>query len=97
MRWDSFTSFFCPPPEDGPPHWKPSDQGSMRAMSLRAPSVIGLVGVLQQHGLSYTHLAAFVAACRARHNGPVLFRLSQGRIQALEVQASERSKRLQHD
>jgi hypothetical protein len=66
-------------------------------VSLRAPSVIGLVGVLQQHGLTYAQLAAFVAACRAGHNGPVLFRLSQGRIQALEVQPSARAKRLAHD
>jgi hypothetical protein len=66
-------------------------------VSLRAPSVIGLVGVLQQHGLTYAHLAAFVAACRAAHNGPVLFRLSQGRIQACEVQPSARAKRLAHD
>lgn len=67
-------------------------------MSLRAPSVIGLVGILQQHGLTYAHLAAFVAACRARQNGPVLFRLSQGRIQTFEVQESERSRRrLLHD
>lgn len=66
-------------------------------MSLYAPSVIGLVGVLQQHGLTYAQLAAFVAACRAHHNGPVVFRLSEGRIQTLEVQTSERPRRLQHD
>lgn len=66
-------------------------------MSLRAPSVIGLVGVLQQHGLTYAQLAAFVAACRAQHSGPVLFRLSQGRIERLEVQPSQRSQRLAHD
>ena len=66
-------------------------------MSLRAPSLIGLLGVLQQHGLTYAQLAAFVAACRARHNGALVFRVSQGRIQALEVQPSQRAQRLLHD
>jgi len=66
-------------------------------MSLRAPSVIGLIGVLQQHGLTAAQLAAFVAACQARHNGPVVFRLSQGRIQAVEVRTSQRQQRLPHD
>ena len=67
-------------------------------MSLRAPSVIGLVGVLQQHGLTYAQLAAFVAACRAEDSGPVVFQVAQGRIRSVEVQASRRTReRLSHD
>jgi hypothetical protein len=67
-------------------------------MSLHAPSLVGLLGQLQRHGLTYAQLAAFVAACQAQHNGPVLFRLSQGRIQAVEVQTSDRPRRrLTHD
>jgi len=66
-------------------------------MSLRAPSLIGLVGVLQQHGLTYAQLAAFVAACQARHSGPVVFQVAQGRIRSVEVQASKAQQRLVHD
>ena len=66
-------------------------------MSLRAPSLIGLLGVLQQHGLTYAQLAAFVAACQARHSGPVVFQVAQGRIRTLEVQPSRKQQRLAHD
>jgi hypothetical protein len=67
-------------------------------MSLRAPPVMGLVGILQQHGLSYAQLAAFVAACRAAHSGPVVFQVAQGRIRSVEVQESRRTReRLAHD
>jgi hypothetical protein len=73
-------------------------QDTDTSMSVRAPSVIGLVGVLQQHGLSYAQLAAFVAACRAAHSGPVVFQVAEGRIRSVEVQASRRRReRLAHD
>jgi hypothetical protein len=67
-------------------------------VSLRAPSVIGLVGILQQQGaLSYAQLLEFVHAVQARHSGPVVFQLAQGRIRTIEVQPSKRQQRLQHD
>jgi hypothetical protein len=67
-------------------------------MSLRAPSLLGLLGLLQQHGLTYAQLAAFVAACQARHSGPVVFQVAQGRIRSVEVHPPRRrSREPQHD
>jgi len=68
-------------------------------VSVRAPSLVALLGRLQRAGLSYAQLAAFVAAVEARHNGPVIFRLSDGIIHKVEIVESERSRRahLQHD
>jgi hypothetical protein len=66
-------------------------------MSLRAPSLLGLLGVLQQHGLTYAQLAAFVAACRSRHRGHVIFEVADGHIRAITVQSSARERRLAHD
>jgi hypothetical protein len=56
-------------------------------MSRSSPSLLGLLGILQRHGLTYAQLAAFVAACQAQHSGPVVFRLTQGRIRGLDVQS----------
>jgi len=66
-------------------------------VSLRQPSLLGLLGVLQQHGLTFAHLAAFVAACRAQHSGPVIFQLAEGRIRAVTVESPARQTRLAHD
>jgi len=66
-------------------------------VSLRAPSLLGLVGVLQQHGLTYAQLAAFVAAVRAHHSGPVVFQVARGRIRSCEVSSSKLPRRLAHD
>lgn len=65
-------------------------------MSLRAPSLLALVSQLQQHGLTYAQLAAFVAACRAEHSGPVVFQVVRGRIRLIEIQSSAK-RRLAHD
>ena len=59
-------------------------------MSLSVPSLLGLLGQLQRHGLTYAQLAAFVAACRAQHSGPVVFRLTQGHIRGVDVQSPRR-------
>jgi hypothetical protein len=56
-------------------------------MSLHAPSLVSLLGQLQRHGLTYAQLAAFVAACQAQHSGPVVFRLTQGRIRGVDIQS----------
>jgi len=67
-------------------------------VSLRAPSLIGLLGVLQQHGLSYAQMLEFATACRNQHSGPVVFQVAQGRIRTIEVQPSRRQReRLAHD
>jgi hypothetical protein len=66
-------------------------------MSLRAPSLLGLLGLLQQHGLTHAQLAAFVAACQTRHSGPVVFQVAQGRIRSVEVQPSRHRAQPQHD
>jgi hypothetical protein len=66
-------------------------------MSLRAPSLLGLLGVLQHHGLTYAQLAVFVAACQAQHSGPVVFQVAQGRIRSVAVEPSKKQQRLAHD
>lgn len=68
-------------------------------MSLRAPSLLGLLAVLQKHGLTYAQLAAFVAAVREQHSGPVVFQVAQGRIRSIAVQESQarERRRLLHD
>jgi hypothetical protein len=66
-------------------------------MSLRAPTLLGLLGLLQQHGLTHAQLAAFVAACQARHSGPVVFQVAQGRIRSVEVHPPRRRAQPQHD
>jgi hypothetical protein len=66
-------------------------------VSLRAPSLIGLLGVLQRHGLTYAMLAACVAACRAEHSGQVILQVAHGRIRSVEVQPSAPQRRLAHD
>lgn len=67
-------------------------------MSLRAPSLLNLLVCLQQHhGLTYAQLAAFVAACQARHSGPVVFQLAEGRIRSVEVHPPRRVTQPQHD
>ena len=67
-------------------------------MSLRAPSLIGLLGILQQHGLTYALFATFVRACQAHHSGPIVFQVAEGRIRSVEVHVSVRQQRvLQHD
>ena len=67
-------------------------------MSLRAPSLLALLGVLQQHGLTYAQLAAFVAACRAQHSGPITFQVARGHIRSIEVQPSAKQRRaVRHD
>jgi hypothetical protein len=58
---------------------------------MRIPSLIGLLGTLQQHGLTAQHLTTFVALCQARHTGSVVFHLREGRIQLVEGVASCRA------
>jgi hypothetical protein len=45
---------------------------------MRVPSLIGLMGFLQQRGLTAQHLTTFVALCQARHTGSVVFHLREG-------------------
>ena len=67
-------------------------------MSLRAPSVLGLVTTLQQQGLTYAQLLEFVMACQQRHTGQVRFHLAQGHIRMIEVHTrAPEATRLRHD
>jgi hypothetical protein len=66
-------------------------------MSLRAPSLMGLVGVLQQHGLTWSMIAACVAACRAQHSGTVIFQVAEGRIRSVTVEGPKEARQLAHD
>jgi hypothetical protein len=67
-------------------------------VSLRPLSFLGLIGVLQQHGLTLALVAQWVALCRARHSGAVTFELAEGRIRSLRATPSARQqRRLLHD
>src|SRR5262245_23578665 len=77
---------------------QPTPSPEILSMSLRPRSVLGLLGVLQQqHGLTYTHLAALLAACRARYTGPVVLHVAHGQIRSLELGVRAAPPRLQHD
>jgi hypothetical protein len=60
---------------------------------MRVPSLIGLLGFLQQYGLTAQHLTTFVAFCQARHTGSVVFHLREGRIQLVEGVPSRQDPR----
>jgi hypothetical protein len=60
---------------------------------MRIPSLIGLLGALQQRGLTAQHLTTFVALCQARHTGAVVFHLREGRIQLVEGMALRQGAR----
>jgi hypothetical protein len=62
-------------------------------MSIRAPSVVGLVGYLQTQGLTYAMLRELVRAVRDRHTGEITLRLSHGRIRTVEIQPPARPRR----
>lgn len=66
-------------------------------MSLRAPSLLDLLRVLQQHGLAYAQLAAFASACQAHHRGQIIFEVADGQIRTITVQPSAKQRRLAHD
>lgn len=67
-------------------------------MSLRTPSLLGLLACLQRHGLTQAQLAAFAALCQAQHSGQVIFQVAEGRIRSVEAVTSERQRaRLLHD
>jgi hypothetical protein len=57
---------------------------------MRLPSLLSLLGALQHCGLTYAHLALFLALCRAKHTGPVVFHLASGRI--VKVEGLQRCK-----
>jgi len=65
-------------------------------VSLRAPSLVGLLAQLQQHGLTYAQLLEMVMACRAGHSGTVVFHLARGHIRTVEVPVRTPT-RLRHD
>jgi|DEB19_MinimDraft_2_1074335.scaffolds.fasta_scaffold608040_1 hypothetical protein len=50
---------------------------------MRIPSIIGLVGALQQQGLTAAHLLVVLTWCQARHTGRVEMHLKDGRILAV--------------
>jgi hypothetical protein len=50
---------------------------------MRIPSIIGLVGALQQQGLTAAHLLVVLTWCQARHTGRVEVHLKEGRILAV--------------
>ena len=52
---------------------------------MRGPSLIGLLGILQQYGLTYQHLAMLVSLTTKRYCGPVILQFSQGRILDVQV------------
>ena len=55
-------------------------------MSLRVPSVIALIGQLQQRGLSYAMLHTFLAACKRQAPGRFVFHLgAEGKIVGCEA------------
>jgi hypothetical protein len=60
---------------------------------MRIPSLIGLLGLLQQRGLTAEHLTTLVRCCQARHTGAVVFHLREGRIQLVEGVAARQAAR----
>jgi hypothetical protein len=65
---------------------------------LRTLSIIGMLNVLQQHGLTEAMLREWVRACADKHTGQVTFQVTQGRLRSLDVTAvSTRRLRLTPD
>ena len=59
--------------------------------------MLGLLAVLQQHGLTYAQLGEFAALCRARQSGQVTFQVAEGRIRSVAATTTRKRLRLVPD